>query len=86
MTPTPTTRRVKLKRVSSLQAGDSVIPGLGLFTRDGQRIESGLSPLGREARVVLAVELDSSGLLAVDLELPGVPVMFTPADAYVVLA
>lgn len=38
--PTPTVRKVRLKRVEALDIGDSIQPGLGLFTRDGTRIQS----------------------------------------------
>lgn len=37
---TPVARKVRLKRVEHLRRGDAIVPGLGLFTRAGTRIQS----------------------------------------------
>lgn len=88
----PTTTRVKLKRVFALRAGELIVPGLGLFTRTGERITSQAemsATWGRDPWSVVAPDRESLLELSVGLAMrlgPATDVLHTPMDAYVVLA
>lgn len=90
---TPTTRRVKLKRAIGLTTGDAILPGKGLFRRDGSRMASqklmtdawGTDPWYVCASAWLNDVPETNVLIGTQ---PGdsSDVLHTPMDAYVVLA
>lgn len=94
MNTTPTTRRVRLKRVLGLQPGDTVLPGMGLFRRDGTRMASQklmTDAWGRLAFDVTGVPwINDVPEMNVPVVCDGDPstesILHTPLDAYVVLA
>lgn len=90
MPTTPTTRKVRLKRAVSLQAGDEITPSLGFFTKGGRRIArwADIQVLPASgAWTVVRAELDSSGLVVIDVKRGAVTAtVWGSADAFVVLA
>lgn len=90
----PTTIKVQLKRVAGLKEGDTIIPGKGLFQRDGTRIAGQrimTAAWGSEPYTVrglpwmnavpeMNVPLDQNG------EAETQSMLHTSLDAYVVLA
>lgn len=95
-TNTPSTARVKLKRVDSLRRGDVIIPGKGLFSRDGNRLVSQAvmrAAWGNDLYTVtglpwmnmvpeMNVPVVMTDYRAVDTQ----SILHTPLDAFVVLA
>ena len=88
MNATPTTKKVRLKRVAALKRDDVIMPREGLFRRDGVRVKAGEDVIfdGGPWTVTLA-ELDSSGMFVIELGRAGFSTLiWTPADVFVVLA
>lgn len=94
-TNTPSTRKVKLKSVATLKRGDAIVPGLGLFTRSGARIVSGLAmsdSWGRGTWYVTGApwmnDLPEMNVPISASEPTGAAsdIIHTPLDAFVVLA
>lgn len=92
----PARRRVKLKRVTALKRGDLIVPGLGLFTRVGERLDTAdydmRASWGRGSWFVVG---DPWMNAALEMNVPLSPtathgpasdVLHTMLDAYVVLA
>lgn len=93
MNATPTTKKVKLKRVESLRKGDRIQPGMGLFTRDGGRITSRAAMSDTWGMTIWTVVdapwMNALPELCVPLgsqpDEPASDIIHTPLDAYVVL-
>jgi hypothetical protein len=88
------TTRVKLKRVAALRPGDRIVPGLGLFTKGGERIESQRTMThawGRDPYTVRGVPwMNDVPEMNVPVDQAGEgetqAILHTSLDAYVVLA
>lgn len=86
-----TTKKVKLKRVAGLKRGDVILPGRGLFTRAGVRLDIETATWGGGSWFVTdpswmndVPELSVS--LAPTASYVASDILHTPLDAYVVLA
>lgn len=89
-----TTKKVQLKRVAGLKPGDKIMPGLGLFTRAGDRLASQSAMTAawdRETWTVTGLpwmnavpEMNAPVICGDDQESQSI--LHTSLDAYVVLA
>lgn len=94
MNSTPRKTAVRLKRVVGLQRADQIVPGKGLFRRDGSRMASqhGMTDAwGTHVYTVTSLpwmndvpEMNVSLIVGEDESTQSV--LHTPLDAYVVLA
>lgn len=88
------TIRVKLKRVHALKQRDTIIPGKGLFRRDGTRIVSQAEMVEAWGPYAWSVQgtawMNAVPEMNVSIRQDGDPatesILHTPLDAYVVLA
>lgn len=89
-TPQKPTTRVRLKRAYALDFGDRILPGKGLFFRNGTRIRGGMAEeWGDIAWHVISPDPDFLSELCIGVALSGdiaSNILHCPADAYVVLA
>lgn len=91
---TPAKVRVRLKRVVALDRADQIIPGKGLFRRDGSRIENqsemtaawGTDTYTVTSRAWMNDIPEMNVALIIGEDEASQSILHTPLDAYVVLA